>query len=164
MDSTIRHILLATDFGAASDAALDYAATMARALGARLHLVHILEEPYATSGPYEWHLPDTPARHEYRYQQALTALHRAAARIAEGNTITVEVRSGPITESIAKAAIDYGADLIILGTHGHVSLRHLFGGDLADRLLRIARCPVLAVSESTQARLQSQKTVPRRVA
>ena len=152
MKPTIEHLLVATDLAAGSVEAIEFAGTLARGLGARLHLVHVLEEPFATSGPYEWHLPDTPARREQRYQQALDTLGRAAAAVADLATTTLEVRSGTVTEALAKAAVDYGADLIVLGTRGRAGLRQLFAGDAAERLQRLTRCPVLTINDRATAR------------
>jgi nucleotide-binding universal stress UspA family protein len=146
MKPPLDHVLVATDFSAASIAAVGYAATLAKGLGARLHLVHVLEEPFVSSGAYQWHLPDTPARREHRYAQALARLSQDAAAVGAA-TATVEVRGGQVTQSIAQAAIDYGAGVIVLGTRGHAGLRHLFGGDSAERLQRLARCPILTVRE-----------------
>ena len=111
MKPTLDHVLVATDFSASASAAIDYAATLARGAGARLHLVHVLEEPFVTPGRYEWHLPDTPARRESRYQRALARLSQDAAAVGDAVTATVEVRDGEVTQSIARAAIDYGADV-----------------------------------------------------
>ena len=83
MKPTLDHVLVATDFSASASAAIDYAATLACRAGARLHLVHVLEEPFVTSGPYEWHLPDTPARRESRYQRALARLSKDAAAVSD---------------------------------------------------------------------------------
>jgi nucleotide-binding universal stress UspA family protein len=155
MQPTIEHVVVATDFSAAGRAAVLYAAKLVRGLNGKLHLVHVLEQPFATSGPYEFHLPDTAERRERRYQWAHAALMReAAVAIADGSRVTVEVRSGAVTESIAQAAVDYGADLIVLGTRGRAGLRHLLAGDHAERLLRIARCPVLAVRDRDEAQAE----------
>jgi nucleotide-binding universal stress UspA family protein len=153
MQPRIEHVVVATDFSASGRAAVLYAARLVQALNGRLHLVHVLEQPFATSGPYEFHLPDTADRRERRYQRAHKALMReAAVAVADARRVTVEVRSGPVTESIAQAGVDYGADLIVLGTRGRAGLRHLLAGDLAERLLRIGRCPVLAVRDRDDAR------------
>ena len=50
MKPTFDHVLVATDFSASASAAIDYAATLASRAGARLHLVHVLEEPFVTPG------------------------------------------------------------------------------------------------------------------
>ena len=162
MKPRIEHLLVATDLAAGSRDAIEFGGTLARALGARLHLVHVLEEPFSMAGPYEWHLPDTPARREQRYQQALDALGRAAAPVVDLAAMTMEVRSGEVTDAIAKAAIDYGADLIVLGTRGRGGLRHFFGGDAADRLQRLARCPVVTMNDRAAAYVE--RVSPQRVA
>ena len=152
MKPSLDHVLVATDFSASASAAIDYAATLARRAGARLHLVHVLEEPFVTSGPYEWHMPDTPARREGRYQQALARLSKDAAAVGDMVTPTVEVRGGEVTRSIAQAAIDYGADVIVLGTRGRAGLRHLFGGGTAERLQQLAGRPIMTVRDADDVR------------
>ena len=152
MKPTLHHVLVATDFSDSAAAAIDYGATLARGAGARLHLVHVLEEPLVTSGPYEWHLPDTPARRESRYQRALARLSNDAAAVGDVVTTTVEVRGGETSQSIAQAAIDYGADLIVLGTRGRTGLRHLFGGGTAERLQRLAGRPIMTVRDAADGR------------
>jgi nucleotide-binding universal stress UspA family protein len=148
MKPTLDHVLVATDFTPASAAATDYAAGLAWRVGARLHLVHVLEEPFVTSGSYEWHLPDTPDRREERYRYLLARLGKEAAAMAEAVTATTEVRTGDVTQAIAQAALDYGADLIVLGTRGRAGLRHFFGGDRAERLHRMTGRPIMTVRET----------------
>jgi nucleotide-binding universal stress UspA family protein len=153
MKPTLDHVLVATDFSASASAAVDYAATLARRAGARLHLVHVLEEPFVTSGPYQWHMPDTPARREGRYQQALARLSKDAAAVSKAAlTPTIEVRCGEVTRSIVEAAIDYGADVIVLGTRGRAGLRHLFGRGTAERLQRLAGRPIMMVRDADDRR------------
>ena len=149
MNRSLDHILVATDFSDASGAAVRYAAAVAHSLGARLHLVHVIEDPSTLAGPYEWHLPDTPARRDQRYHQALTRLTQDAEGVAHLVTASAEVREGSITHALAQAAIDYGAHLIVLGTRGHAGLRHLFDGDRAQRLQRITGRPILTVCDQT---------------
>ena len=152
MKPTFDHVLVATDFSASASAAIDYAATLASRAGARLHLVHVLEEPFITPGPYEWHMLDTPARRERRYLQALARLSKDAAAVGDEVTPTVEVRGGEVTRSIAHAAIDYGADVIVLGTRGRAGLRHLFGGGTAERLQRLVGRPIMTVRDADDHR------------
>jgi nucleotide-binding universal stress UspA family protein len=148
MKPTLDHLLVATDFSAASAAAIEYAATLAWRVGARLHIVHVAEEPFVTSGSYEWHLPDTPDRREERYRYLLARVAKDAAAVREEVAATAEVRSGDVTQAIAQAAIDYGADLIVLGTRGRTGLRHFFGGDRAERLHRMTGRPIMTVRET----------------
>jgi nucleotide-binding universal stress UspA family protein len=152
MKPTLDHVLVATDFSASAYAAIEYVATLARGAGARLHVVHVLEEPFVRSGPYEWHLPDTPDRREDRYQEAFIRLSKDAAALGELITATVEVRSGEVTQAIAQAAIDYGAAVVVLGTRGRVGFRHLFGGGTAERLQRLTSRPIMTVRDADDRR------------
>ena len=150
MKPSIDHILVPTNFGAASANAVAYGASIARGAGARLHLVHVLEQPFTTSGHYQFHLPDTPALRERRYQDALAELRRLAAFVY-GVEVSVEVRDGTVIDATAKAALDYGANLIVVGTYRHSVLKHYITGNIVDRLLQVAPCPVLAVGDSRPA-------------
>jgi nucleotide-binding universal stress UspA family protein len=147
MKPTIEHILVPTDLTKRAEAAIAYATSLATALGARLHLVHVLEEPFTTAGPYEFALPDTPARREYRYQRAHERLAETAALAPTWLAVTTEIRVGAAADEIVKAAIDYGADLLVMTTHGRSGIDHIVKGSLTERVLRRARCPVLAVQQ-----------------
>ena len=150
MKPTVDDVIVATDFSAASSAAVEYAAMLGRGLGAHLHLVHVLEQPFVAQGPHELVLPDTPVRREQRYRAALARLSRDARLLAQGLTVSVEIREGDITQAIAQAAVDYGAGLIVLGTRGRRRLLHLFD-DRADLLTRLAGRPILTVGEPPAA-------------
>jgi nucleotide-binding universal stress UspA family protein len=153
MNIVVRHILVPVDFTPLSDRLVDFARTLAAGVHAQLHLVHVLEEPFTTAGPYELRLPDTPARREQRYTQARERLARMAdeLRVKDINA-SIEVRSGAAAEEIAKAATDYGADLIVMGTHGRRGLQHLLNGSATDQVIRRGHWPVLTIGEHGGAR------------
>lgn len=56
-----------------------------------------------------------------------------------------EVLIGPTARSIVESARDSKADLIVMGTHGRHGMAHLLLGSVAERVVRIATCPVLTV-------------------
>ena len=146
MNATIRHILVPVDFTALSIRVGAFARTVGGSLNAEVHLLHILEEPFTSAAPYEFHLPDTPARRERLYTQARERLSTIAEELRANDVeATTEVRIGSATEEIVKAAIDYGADLIVMGTQGRRGLQHLLTGSVAEDVIRRARCPVLMV-------------------
>lgn len=149
MDGTIKRILIPTDFSPSSDRAIAVGTTLADSLGASIHLIHVLEAPFVTRGPYELRLPDTPERRARLYDDARWKLRGVAARLQERRLRTsVEVRLGDATDQIVAAGADYGADLIVMGTHGRTGLEHLLLGSVAERVIRHAACPVLTVRES----------------
>ena len=108
----------------------------------------MLEQPFTTAGPYEFHLPDTPARRERLYTQSRARLSGIAdeLRVADVKS-TIEVRTGSAADEIVKAAIDYGADLIVMGTQGRRALQHLLNGSVSEGVVRRSCCPVLLVRE-----------------
>jgi nucleotide-binding universal stress UspA family protein len=55
----------------------------------------------------------------------------------------------PAAREIAQYAASHGADLIVVGTHGYGPVRRLVLGSVADRVVRLAPCPVLTVPHHT---------------
>jgi universal stress protein A len=158
MEPQIQKILVPIDFSEASERAAAYAAALARRLGASIHLIHVVESSPLNRRPYDYE-PDTPAVRERFYQEARARLIALAARVASGTRrVSVEVRRGDALKSITAAEIDYGADLVILSTHGRSGWSHLLLGSVAEQLIRTARCPVLVIRDSDQVHvLKSQE-------
>jgi nucleotide-binding universal stress UspA family protein len=152
MTPTIQKILLPIDFSVPSERAAGYAATLARSLGASVHLVHVLEEPFMTHGPWQFHLPDTPELRDSLYAERRSRLAVVAESMGvTPDRVSTEVRAGRVADGIQAAAADYGCDLIVMATHGRSGLPHLVLGSVAEDVIRHARCPVLAVRESGAA-------------
>jgi universal stress protein A len=143
----IRRIVVPVDFGEASERAIDYAAGLARLMGASLHLIHILEEPVFASGPIDCCALDTPALCERLHVHARVQLASTAVRLrGDGaHPVTSEIRRGAPAESIVRAAADHRADLVILGTRGRLGLSHMLLGSVAEQVARTASCPALIV-------------------
>jgi universal stress protein A len=158
MEPQIQKILVPIDFSETSERAAAYAAGLARRLGASIHLIHVVESSTLNRRPYDYE-PDTPAVRERFYQEARARLIALAARVASGTRrVSVEVRRGDALKSITAAEIDYGADLVILSTHGRSGWSHLLLGSVAEQLIRTARCPVLVIRDSDQVHvLKSQE-------
>ena len=86
------------------------------------------------------HYPQTPEeRHREHYQQRLETL---AGKLSDLET-SVEVRSGVPSGELCRAAAERGADVIVVGSHGHTPWRDLFLGSTVLELLRTSPCPVL---------------------
>jgi nucleotide-binding universal stress UspA family protein len=134
----VSNILVAFDFEQASDTALTYARTLARTLGARLHVLHVVEscflrpvvsDPYALVAAARWRVCDRLTDEDSRL------LHAA---------VSVDVSDVP-AEAIVRYAMDSAIDLIVMGTHGRQGARRLLLGSIAERIVRTAPCPVLTV-------------------
>jgi nucleotide-binding universal stress UspA family protein len=71
----------------------------------------------------------------------------AYAEKLRGRGLEVEalVREGYPATVIVEEAVSQGADLLVIGTHGHTGLKHLLLGSIAERVVQKAPCPVLTV-------------------
>jgi nucleotide-binding universal stress UspA family protein len=144
----IRRLLVPVDFSAGSDRASEYAAVLGAALGASIHLLHIVEEPFVTGGSWELVEPDTPERRERIVAERKARLDALAAGFrVSGGRVTTEVSGGHPPGRIIAVATDRGSDLIVMGTHGRTGWSHLVRGSVAEYVIRNAPCPVLAVCE-----------------
>jgi nucleotide-binding universal stress UspA family protein len=139
---------VASDFGEASDAALLYGRQLARAFGATLHVVHVIEDLSGRLGE----LPNPVAYIDYdRWRQEAVQAAEASlnARLSDedrrrGATATA-VLAPAVLPAILTYARSHQVDLIVAGTHGRGALAHLVMGSVAERLVRQAPCPVLVV-------------------
>ena len=147
----IQTIVVPTDFSPASDRALDYAAALASPCGATLHLLHVVEEPFIAGGGWEWYIPSAHAVREKLTSDSLARLSKIADRLMErGLSVTTGVAYGPPAEGIVTSAAESRADLLVMSTHGRSGVPHLVLGSVAERVIRSAHCPVLAVRESQE--------------
>lgn len=133
-----KQILVATDFSTRSDRALRRGMLLARDIGARLSLVHVVDD-------------DQPA-------QIVAAEHAAAAplldehvrTLKEGDGLDCDARivEGDPFVGISRAATELGADLVVLGPHRRQVLKDVFIGTTAERTVRASPRPVLMANGS----------------
>ena len=151
MDTRITRILVPVDFSPPSAEAVRYAATLARALDARIELVHIVEDPFmSTAWGAEVYVSDLTELLDSLSATAASRLeHLKTADLAGVATATAVLRGDP-WRRIVEHATSSGADLIVMGTHGHTGLSHVLLGSVAERVVRHAPCPVLTVREAAR--------------
>jgi universal stress protein A len=138
-------ILVPTDFSEPAKRAEDAAIELARRLGSEILLLHVsVEAPLYNEGMRGLVEP----RQVYEAQRvwAETTLAARAAEIrAKGVSAHADIRSGVAVDQILRAAEDPGVEMIVIGTHGRGGLSRLFLGSVADRIVRVAPCPVMTV-------------------
>ena len=142
---SLRRILVPLDFSGKSRQALDFAVPLAQRYGAKIFLIHVVEPLYSfASFPGEMGVAPVNLRPVAEAWKAkLSALaQQLVPREVLGKTM---VCSGRAYHKIVEAANAVEADLIVIATHGHTGLRHVFLGSTAEHVVRHARCPVLAV-------------------
>lgn len=143
----LKQILVATDFGDASEAALDYGRELARAFGARLTLLHVADNVMAGTIGIEGYVgsyPDFQRSIEESAKRQLDSQLTEEDR-REFDAVPVLRTSASPALAIVAHAREAGTDLIIMGTHGRGPMAHLVMGSVAERVVRTAPCPVLTV-------------------
>jgi nucleotide-binding universal stress UspA family protein len=140
-------IIVPTDFSSCSEEAWRLAQRLAGMSGAELVLTHVLTEaPLFREGPFI--MPKVREVFEAARSFADAALEEWAAKArAEGLSARSMLRSGVAYQEIVALAGDERADLIVIGTHGRGGINRALLGSVADRVIRLAACPVLTVRE-----------------
>jgi nucleotide-binding universal stress UspA family protein len=140
-----RKILIATDFSAHAERAVELGTELALELGARVHLVHAYDLPLPALHPYAVTVPD-PYIDACR-EEAARLLEQTRARLRDrGVEAEAHLSVVPAAAAIAETAEETGCDLIVMGTRGHRGLARALLGSVAERTLRAAPCSVLTVS------------------
>jgi nucleotide-binding universal stress UspA family protein len=142
----LKNILVATDFGEASDAALSYGRDLARTYGATLHVLHVAENlvvRYADDAALAL-LPQLQADIDEAARKRMAALVTDEDRtMLHAKPVVLAARG--TAEAIVEYAKTYNVDIIVMGTHGRGGFAHLLMGSVAERVVRTAPCPVLTV-------------------
>jgi nucleotide-binding universal stress UspA family protein len=142
----IKRILFPTDFSPFSEKALPFARSLAKEFGATLVVFHATEIPVVMPEA----LPDSaivlgPELHDESRQ--------LVQKICEGITeVTTEgeVSIGAAHREIGKYAKDSAVDLIVIPTHGRSGIGHILFGSTAEKVVRVAPCPVLSIRPEWQ--------------
>jgi len=142
---TIKTILVPTDFSEPSALALDYGKQLAQAFSASIHLLHVVQDPMTQAWAVEYGAlpPDLLKNLQDRARTDLEKALPAPDRTAYGAQLVTAVGS-PFSE-IVNYAKAHGVDLIVMGTHGRGVIAHAVLGSVAERVVRLAPCPVLTV-------------------
>ncbi|HEX5167381.1 MAG TPA: universal stress protein [Thermomicrobiales bacterium] len=139
----IKKILCAIDRSPSSLQAFGYAIALARWQSARLNLLEVVEEappPGVTRAPKSDGVPnETRTALDRDLRRALTA------RRASDVKVEISMRKGNAVQEILAQAKTSRADLVVIGSHGRGGVQRLVLGSVAEKVLRLATCPVLTV-------------------
>lgn len=144
---TLKNILVATDFGQASETALAYGRQFARSYGSTLHVLHVVENVFTATFGVEGYVTNVAALQrevEDAARKQLEAVVTDDDRRELGARAMTMISASPAL-AIVSYAKDAKADLVIVGTHGRGAMAHLLMGSVAERVVRTAPCPVLTV-------------------
>jgi nucleotide-binding universal stress UspA family protein len=143
-----QHFLVPIDFSEYANQALEYAITLAGKLEARLTLLHVIQSVPLGGVDMGVTLP-------YTYLQELEAEIRQsmdaclACVTAAGLAGDIVVVHGVPFHEILETAKSQNVDLIVMGTHGRTGLQHILLDSVAEKVVRLAPCPVLVARQPT---------------
>jgi nucleotide-binding universal stress UspA family protein len=136
-------MLITLDGSPESERVLPEAVTLARALGAEVTLLQVVEPlmiyPVEAAALQTEELIDDQTREAGEY------LERTAAGLRAGLTVETVVAFGTVAATIVEEAQKRGVALIAMATHGRSGLARTLVGSVADAVVRSAPCPVLLV-------------------
>ena len=145
MNVDIHRILFPTDFSPSAQQAQNYACALAEKFSAELHALHVVPDPLTVLGSEgSWILPDDSVPrlvHDAELELAV----RMEAALTGDLTVIRSVHVGKPVHAIIDYAKEHEIDLIVISTHGHTGLSHLLLGSIAEKIVRLATCPVLTV-------------------
>jgi nucleotide-binding universal stress UspA family protein len=144
---TLKKVLVATDFSEPSDAALLYGRELATRFGATLHVLHVAQNVYLSTLGADNYVAMAPGLQQQIEDDARRSLHELLVDTDSSGppTIAAILTSSSPAMTIVDYARDHDVDIIVMGTHGRGALGHLVMGSVAERVVRLAPCPVLTV-------------------
>ena len=147
----LRDLVVPVDFESTSRQALAYARELAGTFGARLHLIHVLDDTFALRAGTEGSLssvPELARRAESEARERLDALLTGADRNL--GAVTVVAISPCAATTIVAYAEQVQASAIVMGTHGRLEEPTDAIGSVAEHVVRSAPCPVLTLRRHPQ--------------
>lgn len=134
-------IVVPIDFSDDSFSALDTSQELVDS-PQHLHLIHVLPIITPNDPGVIWEMIDEQSRAAHAEEALQTKL---AARQTEGSRIVI--RFGDPGHQITDYAQEIHADLIVLSSHGQTGLTRLLLGSVAEKVVRLAHCPVLVLKK-----------------
>ena len=139
---TIKKVLIPTDFSELSNQAIDTALLMVKQLGAEvafLHVIERLDHPDDMTALFD-------EGYAYILDRARSLLNDLVSQSErEDIQASAEIANGIPHVEILRMAEALEVDLIMMGTHGRKGLDHLLLGSQAERIVRMASCPVTTI-------------------
>ena len=138
-----RKILCPTDFSEPSYKALKAANELALHFSAALVLVHVVPLVIDIPTSADFYIPSDVKTAQARAKKALQEV--VEKRISEKVRIRTNVVVGDPGDEIVTTAAGENADIIVIATHGLTGWRRLIFGSVAEKVVRLAPCPVLTI-------------------
>lgn len=142
----IEKILFPTDFSEHSKHAFGYALSFAKEYGAKIYMLHVIEDVQYLANAYMFDVPMMPSFADMEQERTKEMQEFIDREVTDSDIgIEMEVRHGRPFVEIIQAARDKEVDLIVTATHGRGGLEHVLFGSTAEKVVRKAPCPVLSI-------------------
>ena len=141
----LKNILVPVDFLDCSSKAIQYAVPLALFHKSVITLIYVADPGYSGGvyGGVDYIYLERSLQEESKKKLMTLAKEQIPVDISSETLVKI----GYASEEIVKAANQLPADLIVISTHGHTGLRHVFLGSVAEHVVQRAPCPVLVVRE-----------------
>ncbi|MBF0288154.1 MAG: universal stress protein [SAR324 cluster bacterium] len=143
----LKRILVPADGSETSKRALQYAIELARSFNASMTLLMVVDDQHLDFlGPasYPENLNEIIEKRMMDQAKATLKEFLPSSSDSSISTETVILRGYPVTE-IIEYAKTHEIDMIVMGTHGRTGVTHVVIGSIAEKVVRMAPCPVLTV-------------------
>jgi nucleotide-binding universal stress UspA family protein len=151
----IKKILYATDLSENSAYAFRYAVSSAQQHGAKIYILHVLEEIKTNILAAYYELEKLQEMREKGKQEVRDRIQKRLETFCQrelmkdpecrGLVESTEVLEGDPAAEILRKADELGVDLVVMGTHGKGLLEHAFLGSVAEKVLHRVKIPVLTI-------------------
>jgi len=142
----VDNVLIPTDFSACADHALTHALEVADRFDAQLHILHVVNE----LDPDWYGITDAQERavklRDQIREEARERLEDLAPDKEVDTTVSLQL-SFDVADTIYEYVDEREIDLVVMGTHGRQGLDRLMLGNVANKIVRHAPCPVMTVRE-----------------
>jgi nucleotide-binding universal stress UspA family protein len=142
-----KSILVPTDFSEFSDKALQQAIDIAKQFKSKIYLLHIVGIVIQCAVDYCLDVQTVNEVEQKSIDSAKKMAEEQMAKFPDSKSvdISVDIRRGTPYEEILKDQQEKKIDLIVIASHGKTGLRHYLIGSVAEKVVQVAKCPVLLV-------------------
>ena len=144
MSVAFRKVLCAVDFSPSTKMTIETARQIAETNKGTVILFHVVPMPFEAVGQPLLVEPLAGAEDDARRR-----LNRIASESLT-HSYEIVVVTGDPAAAIIEGAVEQGADLIVMATHGRTGLSHFFLGSVAERVVRQSSIPVMTVRAPTE--------------
>lgn len=142
----IKKVLVPIDFSENSNQILQEGIWIAQKFDARVEVVFVAQTIQDYSDFFEPHMPII----QFEEDLVASAREKMKAFVEEnvepGYRCETRVLAGDVAEVILEHAADENFDLIVMGTHGYKGLEKILFGSVAEKVVKMAPCPVLTIN------------------